>query len=115
MDIKELLESDLLSKDSKERVISELLNRGETELPFKVGEKYLFRTVTHIQVGEITSIKSKFISLKDASWIADTGRFSECIENGTFNEIEPVGECFVNAESLIDAFIWKHDLPNEAQ
>lgn len=83
-------------------------------LPFKVGESYLFRTVTHYQVGRVYEIDDKFVTLKDASWIADTGRFHNCLKSGTFSEVEPYPDyVIVNTDALVDAAPWPHELPTE--
>jgi hypothetical protein len=87
---------------------------GTDRLPFKIGEKYLFRTVTHIDVGLVKEITGDFVTLSDASWIADTGRYHDCLSHGIFKEVEPYPhDVFINASSLIDAVPWKHELPKE--
>lgn len=80
-----------------------------------VGNNIFFRTVTYHALGEVKKIVGRFVHLKNASWIADTGRFSDFIKNGvqTGTEIEPVGEMFLNMDTVVDFFIWKHKLPNE--
>lgn len=82
--------------------------------PFVVGESYLFRTVTHIEVGRVKAIKGQFVELEDASWIADTGRYHDCLAKGTFNEVEPYPlYTGVNTQSLINYAPWPHNLPRE--
>jgi hypothetical protein len=73
--------------------------------PFVIGEKYLIRTVTMTHTGEVKEIRGKFIILKDADWIADTGRFSESlIDQDKFNEVEPFkNDAIVNMDTIIDA------------
>lgn len=78
-----------------------------------VGEKYFFRTVTYHTIGEVKKIVGRFAYLKNASWIADSGRFMGAIKDGTLNEVEPVGECFINLDTVVDFFPWKHKLPTE--
>ena len=80
-----------------------------------VGGKYYFRTVTYHSVGEVKKIVGRFAYLKNASWIADSGRFNEAIKNGTLNEVEPVGDAFVNLDTVVDFFPWKHTLPKEVK
>lgn len=81
--------------------------------PFVKGKSYLFRTITNYLVGKVVKITGNFIELKEASWIADTGRFSNCIKDGTFSEVEPVGTAYLNTETIVDAFPWKHKLPTK--
>jgi hypothetical protein len=101
-----------------EKDYNELLKKkaGKTvvngkEIPFVVGGKYFIRTVTYFATGEVESIKGDFLCLKDAAWIADTGRFSTALSTGVLNEVEPVEEMFLNMISITDAFPWKFDLP----
>lgn len=84
--------------------------------PFKVGEKYLIRTVTVYVVGKVREIVGDFIVLDDASWIGDTGRFSEALAKGTLNEIErvPDGQ-IVSLGAIADAQPWCHTLPKETK
>lgn len=86
------------------------------EIPFKVGERYFIRMVTYhmdYMVGQVSAIVGKFIEMKDARWVADSGRFSNAIKEGTLNEVEPVGTAYVNTDSVIDAFPLIHKLPNK--
>lgn len=78
-----------------------------------VGGKYYFRTVTYHLTGEVKKIVGRFAYLKNAAWIADSGRFMNAIKDGTLSEVEPVGDAFVNLDSVTDFFPWKHKLPNE--
>lgn len=80
-----------------------------------VGGKYYFRTVTYHLTGEVKKIVGRYAYLKNAAWIADSGRFNEAIKNGTLSEVEPVGEAFVNLDSVTDFFPWKHKLPTEVK
>lgn len=83
------------------------------DMPFKVGESYFIRTVTYHLVGRVVKITGKFIELEDASWIADSGRFSNAIKEGKLDEIEPVGNAIVNSDAITDAFPWVHKLPDK--
>lgn len=80
-----------------------------------VGQKLFIRTVTYHMTGEVVKRIGAFIQLKDAAWIADSGRFNEAIKNGTLSEIEPVGTAWINLSSVVDFFPWKHKLPKEAK
>ena len=94
--------------------LKELMGGISSDLPFEIGKKYLFRTVTHIDVGQVKSIKGNFVTLENASWIADTGRYHDCLSKGVFNEVEPYPmDVHLNTSSLIDAVEWVHDLPTE--
>jgi hypothetical protein len=80
-----------------------------------VGQKVFFRTVTYHALGEVKKVVGRFVHLKTASWIADTGRFMNFIKDGvqTNSEVEPVGEMFLNMDTVVDFFVWKHSLPKE--
>lgn len=76
-----------------------------------VGEKWFFRTVTYHLVGEVKKIVGRFAHLKNASWVADSGRFMNAIKDGTLSEVEPVDEAFINLDTVVDFFPWVHPLP----
>lgn len=76
-----------------------------------IGEKFLFRTVTYHMVGEVTKIVGKFAQLKNASWVADSGKFSVAIATGALDEVEYVGNAFVNLDTVVDFFPFTHALP----
>lgn len=78
-----------------------------------IGKKFFIRTVTYHLVGEVTKRIGSMLQLKDASFIGDSGRFSNAIKNGTLDEVEPVGIAFVNLNAITDFFPWKHKLPKE--
>lgn len=97
-EIKQLLGSDKLTEDH----------------PFKVGESYLIRTVTMIQVGRLEWVGDKELVLSSASWVADTGRFYDAIKDGKLDEVEPfTNDIVVGRGAIIDATIWCHSLPKE--
>ena len=78
-----------------------------------VGKKFFFRTVTYHVVGEVTKRFGTFVALKNASWVADSGRFMNAIKDGELNEVEPIGSWNVNLASVVDFGLWKHALPKE--
>lgn len=95
-----------LAADSESEKVS------NSELPFEVGQSYLFRTVTYFLLGRVKSIEGSFIELENASWVADTGRFNKAIAKGTLSEVECVGvPVWLNAVSIVDVFEWVHKLP----
>ena len=84
-------------------------NTGEF---WTVGRKYFIRTVTMHHVGELVSFNDKELVLKDASWVADSGRFSSALKTGNLDETEAfVNDVLVNRDAIVDATVWDHDLP----
>ena len=80
--------------------------------PYQIGKNYLIRTVTMIQTGKLVAVTNQELVLEDAAWIADTGRFSECLAKCTFNEIEPFpNKIIIGRGSVIDATEFTHSLP----
>ena len=90
--------------------------RSQKEHPFKIGENYLIRTVTMIQLGRLEAVYDNEIVLSSASWIADTGRFFDALRDGVkvFKEIEPfINDVIVGRGSIVDATIWSKPLAKE--
>ena len=71
---------------------------------WEIGKPYLIRTVTMIDAGTLVAVTEHEIVLRDASWIADTGRFSAALVSCDFNEVEPfpAGLTIVNRGAVID-------------
>lgn len=86
-----------------------------SELSDLVGKKFFFRTVTYHIVGKVEKIVGNMAQLSGASWVADSGRFMNAIKDGELNEVEPLGEWFINLNSLTDFGEWKHKLPTNQQ
>lgn len=82
-----------------------------------VGSKVLIRTVTFYYTGMVVAVTDKWIVLKDAAWIANTGKFSTALKSGTLNEIEPYpdGPVWVAMSAVVDVCEWNHDLPRVAK
>ena len=76
-----------------------------------IGKKLFIRTVTYHMVGKVTKRVGKFFQMENASWISDSGRFMNAIKEGTLDEVEPVGTAFLNVDTVVDMFEWKHKLP----
>jgi len=74
--------------------------------PYRIGKNYFIRTVTHHYTGRLVFVGEHELALEDAAWIADDGRFTQAVESGAFNEVEPfpVGRrVIIGRGSLIDA------------
>lgn len=78
-----------------------------------IGKKWFIRTVTYHLVGKAEKLIGNFMMLKNASWVADSGRFMQAIKDGTLNEVEPVGDVLINLNSITDMFPIKWDLPKQ--
>jgi len=85
----------------------------QTKNPYEIGKNYFIQTVTHYYTGKLIEVLPQELVLEEASWIADTGRFSDFIKDGKFNEAEPYpsGRLIVGRGSLVQAFQWSHVLP----
>ena len=102
---------DYVSKESLNNVTSDSQN-GNCFLSL-IGDNYFFRTVTYHVLGKVVGVFNNFVVLEQASWVADSGRFMNFIKDGTVDEVEPVGRCYVNLDSVVDFFKWNHDLFTE--
>ncbi len=72
---------------------------------WQIGEVYLIRTVTMIDVGRVIAVTDHEIVLEEACWIADTGRFADALKTGEYAETEPFpdGQVIVGRGAIIDA------------
>lgn len=97
--------------------IKEQLGVGEevdiSSLQDFVGKKVFIRTVTYHLVGKVKKLSGNLFELSEASWVADSGRFMNAIRDGELDEVEPVGQVWVNTQTIVDMYLWKHILPKE--
>lgn len=101
---------DLTVKEIKH--IQTLLKGSGDSHPYQIGKNYFIRTVTNYYTGKLIKVTAKELVLEDAAWIADTGRFTQAIQEGKLNEVEPFGsDIIIGRGAIIDAAIWKFDLP----
>lgn len=109
-----------VSEETYEKIKEQLGNEQITDVNSYedlIGGKYFFRTVTYHSLGKVIKIVGSFLQLESASWIADSGRFSDFISNGIPSnaEVEPVGAVFVNINTVVDFYPWRHKLPTKQQ
>ena len=86
--------------------------------PYKIGENYFIRTVTHHFTGKLIAVYKHELVLINAAWIADDGRFNIAVSTGTFSEVEPYPngkEVIIGRGYLIDASILSGPLPREVK
>ena len=107
---------------TKKLEIENQLKDMEKEEPknhfFNIGENYLIRTVTFTYVGNLISVGDKELLMGDASWVADTGRFSDMLKNGIESqdnaEIEPCHvDIFIGRGAIVDMIPYNHELPTK--
>ena len=61
-------------------------------------------------------MKDGFLTLDDAAWIADSGRWAAALATGSLSEVEPFpGSVMVSMGAVVDVSPWKHALPRETK
>ena len=77
-----------------------------------VGTKVFIRTVTHYYTGRVSCVDDFGITLDEAAWVADTGRFADALKSGTLKEVEPFPSSVTVAKgAIVDFCSWDHELP----
>ena len=88
--------------------------KNENKSNYPVGKNVIVRTVTMIYTGKLVSVTDSDFILNECSWIPETGRYMDFVENGTVNECEPYpGDLYVyiNRGSLLDMCELRKTLP----
>lgn len=106
---------DLTIGQAKQLVALFSAHEGQSRHPYEIGKPYLVRTVTMINCGLLKAVYEQEIVLESASWIADTGRFSDALKDiSILNEVEPYpGDVIIARGAIVDASIpeWNGQLP----
>ena len=78
----------------------------------QVGQAYFLRTVTNYYTGRVVAVTDCEVTLEDAAWIADTGRFGDFLTSGNPIEVEPYPHgVTVCRGAIVDYCPWVHALP----
>ena len=86
--------------------LAEIFENGSQEdCVWEKGKKYFIRTVTMYLTGELVKVTQQELLLKDAAWIADSGRFNEAIKDPSkCKEVAPFTRpVIVGRGSVVDA------------
>ena len=81
---------------------------------YSLPENVLICTITHYYVGlRVDDKSSDFMILKNATWVVNTGRLSECLNSGKLAEVETPkdGIVWINKAAIVSIWEWKHRLP----
>ena len=103
---------ELSIKDLKDLV--SVQSGSKTLLPLEVGANYFISTVTKYYTGRLVRFDDTSLTIVDASWIADTGRFADAIKSFNFSEVEPYPdgeEVIIPMQVGVDFFKSKSSLP----
>ena len=84
------------------------------------GTNVLVRTVTYHYVGRISALTDTYLTLTDAAWVADSGRFSTALATGfdSTAEIEmypPTHAVWLILSNIVEITLWPHALPTVTQ
>ncbi len=90
-------------------------NKNDTR-PYQIGKAYAIRTIMFANVGKLKDVIvndfGRYLVLTNASWIADTGSWAECLRTGSFKEVEPFkDDVFINVDAIIDGTPYYQALP----
>ncbi len=93
---------DLFSAEFKDK--PSLASECSTKSPYIVGKLYHVRTVTMAIAGELVGIYDQELVFKNASWVADTARFSEYLKDSSkVKENEPfVNDVIIGRGAIVD-------------
>lgn len=90
---------------------------GTVNSHWQIGKNYFIRTVSHHFTGKLEDVTEHELVLSSVSWIADDGRFNECLSKCTADEVEPAPEgiVMIGRGALIDAHVWNGALLREVK
>lgn len=78
----------------------------------EIGKNYFIRMLNYHYVGELKEFESNCILLTKASWVADDGRYSECLSEGKICESEIMpNDVILFTNNMVDITRWDNKLP----
>ena len=110
MNINQINEQIKQLEEQKEQMVIASCSKS----PWVIGTKYFVRTVTMHITGKLKAVYDNQLVFSDAAWVADSGRFSDALEMGVLEEVEPfANDVIVGIGAIVDCTEWTHDLPRE--
>ena len=101
--------------DGVENVSTSVLSDSSDPGPWHLymGTPIVIRTVTMFHVGRLVKAYPQELLLQDASWIPDTGKWTEFLKTGVITECQPFPDGFVvvGRGAVVDACRWNFPLP----
>jgi hypothetical protein len=83
------------------------------------GKAVVIRTVTFHYMGRLEDYDASFLQLSDASWLADSRRWSDFLRDGPSPQAEieayPDGVVLIPRGPITDICEWRHPLPRSSQ
>jgi len=78
----------------------------------RIGESYYIETFGKHFVGRVKSLSHATVTLEDAAWIADDGKYSTFLRLGSAEgmEVEPMGEVEIALAYISVKTLWPHNL-----
>lgn len=83
----------------------------------RIGQSYFLETFGKNYVGRVKEATYATVTLEDASWVADTGRYSTFLATGNGGqsmEVEPMGEVEIALAYISAKSPWPHNLFKES-
>jgi hypothetical protein len=86
-----------------------------TTSAYKIGKRYIFRTLTFCNIGTITDTTKEDLILKNVIWVRDTGSWQDFLV-GKFDTLSPKEfeffpedtEVILNKSQIVDACEFNH-------
>ena len=105
-----------LSEETYQKIKDQLKKEEKIDLKTfedMIGKIFFIRTVTYHFIGKVEGLMGPFLKLSQTVWVADSGRFTQAIKNGSLNEVEIMGDWQINVNSITDFGLWHHTIPKE--
>ena len=97
----------------KKKTVKKATNKA---FPYKIGQAYMFVTVTRYYTGELVAVTDKELVITKAAWIAHTDRYNAALTTGVVRSVEPIpGTVILNRGGLIEVSEWNHALPSSVK
>lgn len=81
-----------------------------------VGTNIIVKTVGEILVGRLIAANEGELLLHPCAWAADTGRWAQCLTEGSLSEVEPYADPVrVSRGAIVVWTHWGHEVPREVR
>jgi len=94
----------------KKKVVKKVVEKTH---PYKLGQAYMFVTVTRYYTGVLKWVGDKELVISDAAWVAHTDRYNKALAKGELRSVEPIpGDVILGRGAIVEVAEWNHALPS---
>ena len=102
-----------ISEETYEKIKSQLATDELEEVNSyedMIGKNWFIQTATFHYTGTVVGVKGKLLKLENCAWQAYQPRLKNFLDDGELDEVEPIGDYFINVDWIVGIAPYKYNI-----